>query len=129
MKNFLRLFAVFAVGFVLSTGVLADNLTNGKVHGAVWQFMNGAAKDLQVVGVREIPQQNAAEADLVIKDWKLERPKNDAVTAYAFGPGGGSFLWSGRGTAGLVRYNDGTWVLKSIVIQPSTWNNLNIVVR
>ena len=124
------LFITTAIGLlVLPNTILAGDLTKQKAHGAVWRFMNGDAKELQVVGVRELPQQNAAQADLIIKDWRLARPKNDAITAYALGPGGGTVIWSGRGTAIFLHYNDGTWVLTSISIDAGTWNNLNIPVN
>jgi tetratricopeptide (TPR) repeat protein len=123
----LILFITYLISlFILPNSASADDkLTNEKAYGAIWQFMHANPKELKVIGVRELPQQNAALVDFTVTDWHLERPKNDAITAYALGPGGGTFLWSGPGTATFVHYNNGTWVLTTVSIAISTWDNLN----
>ena len=82
---------------------------------------------MKVLGVQEIPQQNMAQADIDIANMAFQLPKNDAVTAYAFGPGGGITKWSGHATAIFGRYNDGRWILRSISIPGmALYDNLNI---
>jgi tetratricopeptide (TPR) repeat protein len=132
MSNVRSACLVFFVTFVMSplilpNSVLADDkLTNEKAHGAILQFMEGGdPKELKIIGVRELPEQNAAQVDFTVTDWLLKKPQNDAVTAYVFGPGGGTFRWSGPGTAVFVHYNNGTWVLTSVSTSYGTWNNLN----
>ncbi|HCR52114.1 TPA: hypothetical protein DIV48_00515 [Candidatus Kaiserbacteria bacterium] len=121
---------VCAISLSFSNPVLAgDKLTSQKVHNAVWQFLEGSAGGLQVIGVLEVPQQNVAKADLVIQNWLLATPKNDPVTAYALGPGGQTFKWSGRAVAVFVHYNDGRWVLNRVAFERGTFDNLNIVAR
>jgi len=95
-----------------NNAVLADDgkLTNEKANQLISQLFNKQPDKLEVIGVME-PSQNVAQADVVITNLLIARPKNDAVTAYAFGPGGGSYLWSGSGKANFVHYNDGRWVL------------------
>jgi hypothetical protein len=127
MKKSLSLLVMFAVAVVVITLTGCEqnhHLTNQKAYGAISKFANGNAQ-LTVVGVRETSQQGTMVADIVVKDWFLERPKNDMVTAYVMGPGGGTFHWSGNGVAIFVHYTDG-WVLKTVSIGPYTWNNLNI---
>jgi hypothetical protein len=98
-----------------NNAVLADDgkLTNEKARQLISQLFNKQPDKLEVIGVME-PSQNVAQADIVITNLLVARPKNDAVTAYAFGPGGGSYLWSGRGKGNFVHYNDGRWVLTSL---------------
>ncbi len=121
--------ALAAILFVLPNNFASaadSKLTNQKAYQAVWQFLKGHTDKVQVTGVLEVPQQNIAQVDLVISNWLLARPKNDAVTAYAFGPGGGTFNWSGRGKAIFAHYNDGRWVLTQLITEVGTWNDLNI---
>ncbi len=121
-------FAISPLAFLNNSVSAADGkLTNQKAQQAALQFIHNADK-VEVTGVLEIPQQNAAQADLIITNWLLARPKNDPVTAYALGPGGGTFRWSGPAKAIFLHYNDGRWVLSQLVTQMATWNDLNIVV-
>ena len=103
-------------------------LTSKKAHAAVLRFFGGQADKVEVTGVLEIPQQNAAQADLVISNWIRKTPQNDPVTAYAFGPGGEAYTWSGRAKAIFAHYNDGRWMLTTIVTDTATWSGLNIAV-
>jgi hypothetical protein len=56
-------------------------------------------------GVREIPQQNAAVAELKFTDF-IYQPSNEKVER----------IYSGAGTATFVRYTDRRWVLNEIKI-------------
>lgn len=138
MKKYLQ---VIGISIVASLFVLPNNpvwaadgkLTKDNARQAVLQFLNCASKNppckVNVQGVLEIPQQNMARADVVVSNVTLKLPKNDAVTAYAFGQGGGTRLWSGGATAIFAHYNYGRWVLTQIIkAEGGGWNNLNIVV-
>lgn len=104
-------------------------LTNEKALQTVGQVLHcfGQCK-MKVLGIQEFPQQNMAQAYIDVSNITFQRPKNDAVTAYAMGPGGGTLIWSGRATAIFGHYNDGTWVLRQIATEVGTWDNLNVVV-
>jgi hypothetical protein len=111
----------------------ADKLTNSSARQALLQFFNCASKNppctIEVLGVLEVPQQNTARADVTVLNVTLKVAENDAVTAYAFGRGGGTRLWSGAATAFFSHYNDGRWVLTQIVkAEGGSWEHLNIVV-
>lgn len=124
------------LSFLVYQVVIAGDgkLTNEKVLQTVTQVLPCFGKcKMKVIGIQELSQDNAAQADIEISNITFERPKNDAVTAYAFGPGGGTYLWSGNATAVFGHYSDGKWVLRQIVTLEGgqvigTWNNLNIVV-
>lgn len=117
--NVLRTATCIAI-IIVDTFVLPNNLalaadgtlTNPHARQLISEAFNKQPDKLEVIGVFE--QQNMAQADVVITNLFVSRPKNDAVTAYAFGPGGGSYLWSGRATANFKRYNDGKWVLVNV---------------
>jgi hypothetical protein len=61
--------------------------------------------------------------DFTVKDLVYNLPKNDAVTAYAFGPGGGTRTYTGPLQAAFKHYNDGRWILVSV-----TGSGLNLTV-
>jgi hypothetical protein len=103
----------------------AGTLSNQAAYNAVWQFFKGHADGVVVTGVLEIPQQNSAQVDIQITGWLLARPKNDPITAYALGPGGGTFEWTGAGKAIFVHYNDGRWVFRQLITPQGTWSNLS----
>jgi hypothetical protein len=128
----LTVFAVFTTLFaLLSSACLAGgNLTNQKALQAIsMQLKCPSPCQMKVLGVQEIPSQNTAQADIQITDMRFEIPKNDAVTAYAFGPGGGTEVLSTRATAIFGRYNDGRWVLRTIAFPGrGAYDNLNIEV-
>lgn len=84
---------------------------------------------LRLIGVRDLPEQNMAMVDIEVSNMPITLPKNDPITAYAFGPGGGTQIWSGTGVAVFAHYSDGRWVLRQIISQQGTWDNLNIVVQ
>tara|TARA_R110002124_G_scaffold153244_2_gene320281 strand:+ start:19438 stop:19689 length:252 start_codon:yes stop_codon:yes gene_type:complete len=79
-----------------------------------------------VNGVREIPQQNAAVADLTLTNFVYNLPKNDAITAYAMGPGGGQRTYSGTATATFIHYTNGRWVLNRIDAPFGSYPDLNM---
>jgi hypothetical protein len=87
---------------------------------APWQWAKG------VVGVVEIPAQNLARADIVLSNFAWNAPQNDAITAYAMGPGGGRQIFNGRAVAVFVHYTNGRWILLRIETPMGNWENLNI---
>lgn len=138
MKKYLQVIGLSIVASLLvlpnnPVGAADGKLTNENARQAVLQFLgsgcNNPACKVNVQGVLEMPQQNMAKADVVVSNVTLNLPKNDAVTAYAFGRGGGTRLWSGGAAAIFAHYNDGRWVLTQIIkAEGGSWNNLNIVV-
>lgn len=126
MKHSLYLLITALLVFALS-GCSADGkLTNEKAQQAVTRWLNGNGTAV-VTGVLEVPQENMAKADVGLSNFVWNSPKNDAVTAYMFGPGGASHTYSGRADAIFAHYNDGRWVLTKIVTPNGSWDNLNIV--
>lgn len=121
--------------FAVMSGCGADRnkLTKERVRETFLEFLGdrcNASCTVEVQGVLEVSQQNIARADAVVSNVKLQLPKNDAVTAYAFGPGGGTRLWDGRAQLHFVHYNDGGWVLTRIDRDDGRyWDGLNVVVR
>jgi YARHG domain len=127
----------------------ADKLTNANVEAAVRQMLSNLSQggSVSVQGVQELPQENAAVADLIFSQFK-----------YAADPMGGTPVaanqyhpkplprdriptpeemfqprlttYSGNGKATLKHYNNGQWTLKQIV-----WGSMgvgwqgNVVVR
>lgn len=108
MKKVIVLVVLFA-GFNVAVG--ADKLTNELAQKALVQWDQHV---VNVIGVVDLPAQGAATVDFTVKDFILILPKNDAVTAYAFGPGGGQRLWSGQMQAVFKHYNDGRWLLVEV---------------
>lgn len=129
MKHSFYLFAASLI-VVAFFGCSDDGkLTNKKAQQLVTQWLvsigDGAAI-ATVNGVLEIPQENSAKADINLSNFAWHSPKNDAVTAYVFGPGGAAHNYSGQATAIFIHYNDGRWVLNRIVTPMGAWNDLNI---
>lgn len=123
--------AVLAFSFTLLTPAFAGGqLTNQKAYAAIAQAMGGSGnfKRLNIVGVLET-QQNVAVADYSVDNLILIRAQNDAITAYAFGSGGGAYRWSGSGKATFVHYNDGNWKMIDLSAGNSVWSGLNILVK
>lgn len=105
-------------------------LTNEKAQQAVTQWLTstgGSAVTATVTGVLEMPQENSAKADVNLSNFVWYSPKNDAITAYVFGPGGAAHTYAGRADAIFIHYNDGRWVLKKIVTPIGSWDNLDVV--
>lgn len=126
MKHSLSLLITALLVFAFS-GCSGDvKLSNEKAQQAVARWLNGNGT-AAVTGVLEAPQENSAKADVTLSNFVWNSPKNDAVTAYVFGPGGASHTYSGRADAIFVHYNDGRWVLTKIVTPNGSWDNLNIV--
>lgn len=138
MKKYLQVIGLLILVSIL---VLPNNpvwaadgkLTTWNARNAVFLFLNCDSKnppcEIDVRGVVDIPQQNMARADVMVSNVTLKVPNNDAVTAYAFGPGGGTRLWSGGATAIFTHYNDGRWVMTQLIkAEGGSWDNLNVVV-
>jgi len=106
----------------------AGTLTDRMAQRALDQWLPGNGQK-SVVGVVEIPAQSAARADIVLSNFAWMAPQNDAITAYAMGPGGGRQIFNGRGTAVFAHYTDGRWVLVRIETPMGNWENLNIAAR
>ena len=107
-----------------STQSLAGTLTNARAQHVLSSFLRPG--QVKVNGVREIPQQNAAMVDLTITNFVYNLPKNDAITAYAMGPGGGQRTYSGKATATFIHYTDGRWVLNRIDAPFGSYPDLNM---
>jgi cytochrome c len=110
-----------SIGLAVSLFVLSNNsvlaadgkLSNQQAKQLISELFNKQPDKLEVLGVFQ-PQENVAQADVAITNLAIAIPKNDAVTAYAFGSGGGTRIWSGRGKANFMRYNDGAWVITTL---------------
>ena len=104
-------------------------LTNSNVQGAVRSFMSEFTKggNINVEGVQELPNQNAATADLRFSNWVcsttyeggLSKQTPPPVTRDKFGMPSSTFglrlrTYNMSGLAVLKRYNDGRWVLKEV---------------
>lgn len=100
-------------------------LTNARAQHALdaWLGNNGKGK---VEGVLEIPAQNSATADVTFTNLVYNAPKNDAITAYAMGPGGGLKTYSGHATALFVHYTDGRWILLRIECPFGVFDDIKI---
>jgi hypothetical protein len=118
-----------SIVIALGTGeAAAESLSNAMAQQAVldWLAGNGSAT---VEDVQEIPAANAAKADVTVTDMRWNSPRNDAVTAYAFGPGGGVQVYSGHLDAFFAHYTDGSWALVRVVGPMGSYDNLHFVVR
>ena len=121
--------SVFLVGALgCGTAACAETLTNGRAQQAVsdWLAGNGSAS---VQDVQEIPAQNIAKADVMVSNMRWNAPKNDAITAYAFGPGGGVQTYSGHLDAFFAHYTDGTWALVRVTGPMGSYDNLHFIAR
>lgn len=115
-----------------TTSTSNQGLTNAKVETAVSDLLSDwrVGGSVSVRGIQEIPQQNAAVADLQFnafefgvngtdqllkaKDFKPPRKSGQAIPSYEemFPPK--KITYSKQGKATLTKYNDGRWVLKSV---------------
>ena len=130
MKRLLYLFATSLLVITLWGCSDSGKLTNQKAQQAVTQWLSSTgntAATVTVTGVLELPQENSAKADVTLSNFVWNSPKNDAITAYAFGPGGAAHTYAGRADAIFIHYNDGRWVLNKIVTPMGSWDNLNII--
>lgn len=115
-------------------------LTNSNVQQAVQSFMSGFTKggNIIVEGVQELPNENAATADLRFSGWVcsstneggLSKQKPPPVTYDRYGMPSSTFglrlvTYNTSGLAVLKRYNDGRWVLKQIRVG-NGFNAVNI---
>jgi len=107
----------------------SGKLTNEKAQQAVTQWLASIEDNTAtatVTGVLEVPQENSAKADVNLSNFVWHSPKNDPITAYAFGPGGEAHTYSGRADAIFIHYNDGRWVLSKIVTPIGSWGDLQV---
>lgn len=113
-----------------------QGLTNSKVEAAVADLLSDwrMGGSVSVKGIQEIPQQNAALADLQFnnfeygvtfeggllrkKDFKPRKPSGDAIPHPDEMFPQRKVSWSRDGRATLSKYNDGRWVLKQV-----NWND------
>lgn len=109
-------------------------LTNDMASKAVFKWSIGAfvcqcsgpctgsgGSVVEVTGVQELPQENAARAILTFQ----KAPINHSCP--------GERIYSGLGEATFIHYTDGRWVLTKVStsegINSATWDNLNIEVK
>ena len=120
------IFLVSALG--CDSAAIAATLTNARAQQAVsdWLAGNGSAS---VQDVQEVPAQNVAKADVTVSNMRWNVPKNDPVTAYALGPGGGVRTYSGHLDAFFAHYTDGTWALVRVTGPMGLYDNLHFVAR
>jgi YARHG domain len=110
-------------------GTPASALTTSNVQRAVSSFMRDFTKggQINVEGVQELPNENAATADLRFVNWVcsttyeggLSKQTPPPVTYDRFGMPSSTFglrlrTYNTSGLAVLKRYNDGRWVLKEV---------------
>jgi hypothetical protein len=109
-----------------------QGLTNAKVETAVGDLLSDwrMGGTVSVKGIQEIPQQNAAIADLQFnnfeygvsfeggllrkKDFKPRKPSGDAIPHPDEMFPQRKVSYSKDGKATLSKYNDGRWVLKAV---------------
>ena len=113
------------------TASSSGGLTNGNVQRALRTFMGDFTKggEINVEGVQELPNQNAATADLRFVNWicsttyegGLSKQRPPPITYDRYGMPSSTFglrlkTYNTAGLAVLKRYNDGRWVLKKVRI-------------
>lgn len=119
----------------VTSATSSGGLTNSNVESAILQLVSNLRLDgsISVEGIQEVPQQNAAVADVSFSNFKYGRNFHQqpvSISQYKQGAGRktGSYwkdtynetmkpqtaTYSGRGNAVLKRYNDGRWVLKEV---------------
>jgi hypothetical protein len=123
-----------------SSNSSASALTDSNVQRAVRSFMNEFTKggNINVEGVQELPNQNAATADLRFVNWVcsttyeggLSKQNPPPVTYDRYGMPSSAFglrlrTYNTTGLAVLKRYNDGRWVLKEVRVG-SGFNTITI---
>lgn len=119
---------ISAAGLLCAGAVSAysGTLTDGSAQAAINQWLAGDGQ-VRIVGVQEVPAESGARADIVLSGFVWNAPKNDAVTAYVMGPGGGKRTYNGAATAIFIHYTDGRWLLSQINTPMGSYQNLNIV--
>ena len=102
-----------------------ERLTAAKAESALnkWTGSHGAAT---VKGVREVPRDNSARADISLTDYHFT--SKDAFL------GDAPKIYTGPGTAIFVRYNDGRWMLSKVAFTMRggmmfTFDTINIEAR
>jgi YARHG domain len=105
------------------------SLNNSNVQNAVDSFMRGFTKGGSIIveGIRELPNENAATADLRFSDWvssttyegRLSKENPPPVTKDPYGMPSSTFglrlkTYNVRGIAILKHYTDGRWVMSEV---------------
>lgn len=118
---------VSAIGLLCASAVGASSgtLTDDGARAAINQWLAGEGQ-VQIIGVQEVPAESGARADIVLSGFVWNAPKNDAVTAYVMGPGGGKRVYNGAATAIFIHYTDGRWLLSRVDTPMGSFQNLNI---
>lgn len=108
-----------------------EHLSQSRAQSAIdeWLQRRGASGTVEVLGIKEVPQENAANADLKMKSftWSVESP--------GIVPGLGALdnpkrVTSDPGVAIFTHYNDGRWVLTKVAwLYGSFEDSPNIVVH
>jgi hypothetical protein len=90
---------------------------------------NNLGGSARVIGIQESPA--SARADLVCSNFRYRNP--NYVVLYGTEPQGPRYLvYSGSGTADLVKYNDGRWIVKRVTWETGfkeTWLNVDVVLE
>lgn len=122
MKRFS--FAIFAGACaLLPPAAAADGaLTNALAQQAIDQWLPRDGLK-QVIGVMDLPQQSMAQADIRLINFTWNSPKNDPITAYALGKGGGPHKFTA--TATFKHYTDGRWILVRVDAPFGAFPDLN----
>jgi len=98
----------------------ANALTNSKAQSAINRWVaRFPGASISVVGVRELPQENAAVVDLKITNlrWTVNTPYMTLNQACP----------SCSGTARFSRYSDGRWILSTLeTSEGGDWKDINI---
>ncbi len=129
-----RLWIGIVLAFILlSFAVIAtdhndEKLSRSQATRDLRSWMEQPDATFRVIGVQQMPQLGGANVDFYMKNFRIGLPKNDAITAYALGPGGGTKIWTGNGHAIFKHYNKG-WVLNEISIGRWSWNDIGADVK
>jgi hypothetical protein len=119
---------IICVAVIASSGCSRETkLTTELAQRAINQWCIAANRGhVTVTGVLELPQENAARADMIFSNFTFpyRNPMFGQISNQNY---------SGSGVAVFAHYNDGRWILTQIILSnpgvwgPIQWNNLNIV--
>jgi hypothetical protein len=120
MKN-LKNLAIVALAVILVTGCGCGNLFGGKLTN--WKAQNALNKfarkarggSIQVKGIQEFPQENAARADLAFTNFQFKATDSGQTQPRNY---------TGPGVAFFKNYNDGRWVLIKVSIPIDGFDNI-----
>ena len=102
----------------------AGKLTNAKAEQAIQSWMKKGT--VTVIGIQEVPQENAAKVDIRFNDFRWNSKGNMFERA-------GERSYSGPAVAVFTHYNDGRWVLVKVTtsqgFNSTWWDNINVEAR